>query len=86
MAEEPATKSPLLVLGSLGEFDHWTKGIMLYLECMQLYFEANSVDDDWRVAVLLTVIGAKTYETIRSLLTPALSNNQLIEVLKIPSH
>ena len=33
---------------------------------MQLYFEA----DDRKVAVLLTVIGAKTYETLRSLLAP----------------
>ena len=34
---------------------------------MQLYFEANAVAD---AARLLTVIGAKTYETLRSLLAP----------------
>ena len=57
------------VLGNVGEFDSRTDSISSYIERMQLYFEANSVADDRKVAVLL--IGAKTYETLRSLLAPA---------------
>ena len=36
------------------------------------YFEANNVEADGKVAVFLTVIGAKAHETLRSLLAPVL--------------
>ena len=53
---------------------------------MQLYFEANTVENDRKVAVLLTVVGARTYETLRSLLAPARprdkSFDELLGVLK----
>ena len=64
------------VLGSLGEFDPKTGNISSYIECLQLYFEANSVEDDRKLAVLLTVIGAMTYETLRSLHTPTLPRDK----------
>ena len=68
-AAAPHSASSQPVLGSLGEFDYRTDSVSSYLERMQLYFEANAVADDRKVAVLLTVIGAKTYETtLRSLL------------------
>ena len=77
---------PSRVLGSLGEFDPKAEGISSYLERVQLYFEANSVEDDRKVPVLLTVVGAKTYETLRSLLAPTRAREKsfidLIEVLK----
>ena len=74
--EAPA-RIPQPVLGTLGEFDHGTNGIASYLERMQLYFEANSVEDDWKVPMLLTVIGAKTYEMLRSSLTPQRLRHQI---------
>ena len=89
MAEDPPaapSRPPQPVLGNLGEFDHRTGGIASYLERMQLYFEANSVADDRKVAVLLTVIGAKTYETLRSLFPPEAPRDksfaQLVSVLQ----
>ena len=69
-AAAPHSASSQPVLGSLGEFDYRTDSVLSYLKRMQLYFEANAVADDRKVAVLLTVIGAKTYETLRSLLAP----------------
>ena len=73
MAEDPPPPAPARtlqpLLGTLGEFDHCSNSIASYLERMQLYFEANSVEDERKVAVLLTVIGAKTYETLKSLLS-----------------
>ena len=52
---------------------------------MQLYFEANNVVANRKVAVLLSVIGAKAYETLHSLLVQVLhqekSFEQLLEVL-----
>ena len=60
----------LRVFGSVGEFDPTTDDISTYLERMQLYFAVNKVEDDRKVPVLLTVIGAKAYSTLRSLLAP----------------
>ena len=77
---------PQPVLGSVGEFDYRNNSIASYLERMQLYFEANSVADDRKVAVLLTVIGIKIYETLRSLLAPEWPRDktydQLVSVLQ----
>ena len=75
------------VLGSLGEFDPRSDSIISsYLERMQIYFEVNSIKEDRKVAVLLTVVGVKTYETLQNLLLPACprdnSYNKLLEVLK----
>ena len=60
------------VLGSLGEFNPKMENISSYLERLQLYFEANTVEEDRKVAVFLTVVGARTYKTLRSLLAPTL--------------
>ena len=81
----PAT-SPLGVLGNMSAFDPKTDNVSTYLERLQLYFEANRVEDDRKVAVLLTVVGAQTYDTLRSLLAPTSprdkSYEELLEVLR----
>jgi len=48
---------------------------------VQLYFEANAVKDDRKVAVLLTVIEPKLYETLRSLLAPVLPREKIFDEL-----
>ena len=71
------------VLGSLGQFNPARDNIASYLERVQLYFEVNSIGEDRRVPIL---IGAETYETLRSLLAPALPREKtfkdLVEILK----
>ena len=64
------------VLGRLEESDPKSDNISTYLERLQLYFDANRVEDDRKVAVLLTVIGAKAYDTLRSLLAPTLPKDK----------
>ena len=81
MADPVRPPPPPRVLGSLGEFDPDKDNISSYLERVQLYFEANIVEDDWKVAVLLTLIGAKTYETLRSLLAPELPRDKPFDEL-----
>ena len=50
------------------------------------YFEANAVEASRKVSVLLTVIGAKAYDTLRSLLPPILPRDksfpELLAILK----
>jgi len=79
--EERNARPPPQILGSLGEFHPAKDNISSYLERVQLYFEANTVEDDRKVAVLLTLIGGKTYDTLRSLLAPTLPREKTFEEL-----
>ena len=74
------------VLGRLQEFDPRVDNMSTYLEKLELYFDANAVEASRKVAVLLTMIGAKAYDTLRSLLALALprdkSFSELLATLK----
>jgi len=43
-----------------------------YLEHVLLYFEANGVAEDKKVAVLLIAIGGETYTLLNNLLSPVI--------------
>jgi len=55
-------------IGQIGEFKSDEERISAYLERIQLFFVVNSIADEKKVAVLLSVIGAKTYALLRDLL------------------
>lgn len=84
-ADATATTAAPRVLGRLQEFDPGVDNMSTYLERLELYFEANAVEAPRKVAVL-TVIGAKAYDTLRSLLAPTFprdkSFDELIQILK----
>lgn len=69
------------VLGRLEEFDSTQEDISTYLERLQLYFDANGIAEDKKVSVLLTVMGPKTYGTLRSLLAPSLPKDKTFDEL-----
>lgn len=73
-------------VGCLQEFDPQQEDIASYLERLQLYFDANAVEEAKKVSVLLTVIGVKAYGTLRSLLAPTKpkdkSFNKLLALLQ----
>ena len=56
--------------GKLSEFHPEAESISAYLERVELFFTANSIADDKKVAVFLSVIGGKTYSLLRDLLAP----------------
>lgn len=60
------------VFGNLQEFQPDSETITAYLERTKVYFTANDIAAGKRVAVLLSVIGAKTYTLLHSLTSPAL--------------
>ena len=68
-------------IGSLAEFKPESEKIEAYLERVQLFFDANGIKDDKKVAVLLTVIGSTTYALLSSLLAPAKPGDKPFEVL-----
>ena len=48
---------------------------------MTLFFTANAIADDKKVAVFLTVIGSKTYSLVRSLVAPELPKDKSFDDL-----
>ena len=58
--------------GSIGEFQHTQEPWQSYVERLQQYFVANDVDAAVKQrAILLSIVGGKTYQLIRNLLGPA---------------
>ena len=57
--------------GELKEFRSENEKISVYLERVQLYFQANDIKDAKKVPVFLSTVGAQTYQLLRDLLAPA---------------
>ena len=57
-----------------------------YIERVKLFIQANGIEDARKVPVLLSMIGGKTYDLLRNLLSPAdpkdKTFDELVEVLK----
>ena len=68
--------------GRLTEFDAENETVTAYLERVELYFDANDVADDKKVAVLLSNIGAKTYGLLRSLVAPRAPKEKTLDDIK----
>ena len=68
--------------GQLSEFMAESECMSSYLERVELYFLANSVQNDKKVAILLSSIGAKTYEVLRSRVSPDQQSTRMLDVLK----
>ena len=61
----------IATLGRVDEFDGTRDDWLQYVERLEFFFSANGVDDaDKKRSVLLTVIGAATYKTLRNILSP----------------
>ena len=58
------------------------ENITSYLERLSLYMDANSVAAEHKVPVLLTVIGVKAYGILKSLTSPDLPNEKLLDELQ----
>ena len=65
--------------GELKEFSPESEKISVYLERASLYFTANAVDDDKKVPILLSAMGARTYLILRDLLAPAKPKDKSLE-------
>ena len=66
-------------VGTIKEFQPDSDTIKDYLERVQLYIEANAITEDRQRAVLLSVMGRKTYSTLSNLLAPKLPREKTYE-------
>lgn len=62
----------MTMLGRIEEFDECSSNSFEeYIERLECFFHANDIEDDAKKrSVLLSVCGAKTYSTLRSVLAP----------------
>ncbi|KAJ8039374.1 hypothetical protein HOLleu_17067 [Holothuria leucospilota] len=76
----------MALIGKVGEYDSSCEDLSSYEERLEQFFLANGVKTDRRVAVFLSVIGAKTYGLLKSLIMPDKPSektyDELITVLK----
>ena len=71
----------MAAFGELKHFEPEVEKISSYLERVDLYFTANQIADERKVAVFLSVIGAKTYSLLRDLVSPASPKDKSLEHL-----
>ena len=57
-------------VGTLKEFNSSAESITTYLEPVDLYFAANSIAEDKKVATFLSVVGPSVYSTLWDLFAP----------------
>ena len=75
------------IYGKLSEFHPEAESISAYLERVELFFMANSIADDKKVAVFLSVIEGKTYSLLRDLLAPEKPHDKSLSVfIKLKEH
>lgn len=63
-------------VGHMDRFDTTVEDWTTYVEQVEQYCVANEIEDERKVAVLLSVMGAKTYNLLRNLIVPAKPANK----------
>ena len=69
-------------LGKLDPFQSESETITACLEQEELFFQANEVTTEKKVAVFLSVIGGKTYTLLRNLTAPVKPSEKMLADLK----
>ena len=79
MAQKP-------MLGFMDAYNPDTDDWSAYVERLDLFFLANEIKDDKKVAVLLTVLGTKAYSLLRTIIAPSKpakkTYKQLVDAMK----
>ena len=60
----------MATIRAVTSYDNSTEDFDTYVERLVFYFEANDITNDKRVAVFISIMGAKTYGLLKSLLAP----------------
>ena len=57
--------------GQLTNFDPDTETMSVYLERVDIFFQANGIAEENQVGIFLSLLGAKIYSLLRDLVAPA---------------
>ena len=76
------------IIGSVGEFNPDQESITTYLERMDIYFEANGISADKRVASFLSIVRRETYKRLVDLFAPEKPATKSLEAItaKLKEH
>ena len=82
------TTTAAKMIGTITEFDPAVETIGAYLERLEMFFIVNTVANDKKVAMLGTLLGAKNYSLLRSLVAPDNPKDKTYDELveKLRSH
>ena len=69
--------------GRIQEYQPENGLFSVYLECVQLFFIANGVEDDKKVPIFLSIMGSKTYSVFRNLVAPTLPQEKTLDQLVV---
>ncbi|XP_048580358.1 uncharacterized protein K02A2.6-like [Nematostella vectensis] len=73
-------------IGNMQPFDEATETFTCYVERLELFFDANNINEDKKTASLLSLIGPKTYNLLRGLTSPRKPKDktyqEIIEILE----
>ena len=76
----------MTTFGKVQEFNPDSDSVNAYIERVNVFFTANDIPAKKRVAIFLSVIGGKTYERLRNLVSPKLPQtlkySELVDVFK----
>ncbi|XP_049524585.1 uncharacterized protein LOC119455976 [Dermacentor silvarum] len=70
-------------LGKLDEYDEKEQNFESYLERFEHFVTANDIKEEKKLAVFLSVIGARTYEVLKSLVVPAVPGDKSFEEVTV---
>jgi hypothetical protein len=65
-------------IGKTEAYDETIEPWSSYVERLGQYFKANKVDDSLKIALLISLIGGKTYNLLRTLTSPTKPAKNLI--------
>ena len=68
----------MATFGSIKEFCPGSDSVRTYVQRVELYFVANSIPEDKQLPILLTSIGASTYDRLSELLAPAAPSSKSV--------
>ena len=68
----------MALVGQVGEYVDGKEDIASYIERVELYFAANYVEEDHKVATFLALIGADAYGVLWNLLAPTVQKTSLL--------
>jgi hypothetical protein len=71
----------MVLIGTIGPFDCATDSWSSYQERLEQVLAVNDIPNDKKVAVLLSVMGGKAYDKLRSLTAPAKPKDKSFKVL-----
>ena len=72
----------MVSFGRIEEFSLKKETISNYLECVEMFFQANAIDDEKKVSAFFSIAGGNFYALLRSLLSPIKPQDKTFTNLK----